>query len=59
MAWILRKQEVKSFKALQEGLFLKLDKVVDFNPWFHSFTIWEIFSQENPHKPISYENGIC
>jgi len=28
----IKQQELKSFKALPKGLFLKLDKVVDFIP---------------------------
>jgi len=32
MVWTLSKQELKPFKTLPKGLFLKLDKVVDFVP---------------------------
>jgi len=48
MVCLLTKQELKYFKALPKALFLTLDEVADFIPWFQGFTIWDIFSQDKP-----------
>ena len=58
IVWTLSKQELKPFKALPKELFFKLDKVVHLIPQFHGFTIGEILSQENPHKPIPCGNRV-